>query len=39
MFDERFARIQRDLKILKWMIVATMVLVYVRLLHALLTCE
>lgn len=39
MFDDRFARIQRDLKVLKWMSVATMVLVYILLFHAVMFCE
>lgn len=39
MFEEQFARIRRDLTITKWMIVATTVLVFIRLLHALLVCE
>lgn len=32
MFDDQFARIQRDLKVLKWMIVAATALVFIRLL-------
>lgn len=39
MLDEQFARIRRDLTITRWMIVATMVLVYIRLLQAILVCE
>lgn len=39
MLDEQFARIRRDLMITRWMIIATMVLVYIRLLQAMLLCE
>lgn len=39
MFEERFARMQRDLTVLKSMIVAATVLTYIRLLHAILVCE
>lgn len=39
MFEEQFARIRRDLAITRWMILATMVLVYVLLLYAILVRE